>query len=83
MKMPIPDRRRCLDLGAALIEADLHRMRECSINMYLQAESNAGVKFDGRVGPLGSSHEGDLMQAVEWATAAATLRMLAEQAATK
>lgn len=42
-------------------------------------KGTAQVEWDGREYPLGSSHEGDLMKAVEWATALATLRMLAEQ----
>lgn len=63
--MPIPDRARCLELGAAHIEHELNRMRDLAIGSDL---------------PQTTSHEADLMKAVEWATAAATLRCLALQA---
>lgn len=78
--MPIPSRARCLELGAAFIETDLHAMRERSIQAYMAASEREG--FDGSHRPIGSSHEADLMKAVEWATAVTTLRLLAEQAKT-
>lgn len=76
-RMPIPTRARALELGASFIENDLHAMRRRAREMYEQQERNAGEGFDGKVGPIGTSHEGDLMKAVEWATAAATLRAMA------
>lgn len=74
-KMPIPSRARCLNLGAAVLEAELHEMRRRSVQIY-----EGALEPDINQRPLGSSHEADLMKAVEWATAAATLRLLAEQA---
>lgn len=78
-KFLLPSRKRCLELGAAFIEHDLHRMRQRSQEMYEQRRTRDGDDFDGSVRAQTSSHEGDLMQAVEWATAAATLRALAER----
>lgn len=75
-KMPIPSRARCLELGATFIENDLHQMRAEAVEAYRVAERDG---FAQSVRPLTSSHENDLMKAVEWATAAATLRLLAER----
>lgn len=76
--MPLPSLSRSLELGAALIEHDLHGMRESARRLCREAQERPG--FDGRVAPITSSHENDLMKAVEWATAAATLRVLAANA---
>lgn len=73
--MPIPTRKRALELGATFIENDLHKMRDRAVEQFEAAQQRSD--WDGREYPLGSSHEGDLMKAVEWATAAATLRALA------
>lgn len=72
-KMPLPTRRRALELGAGFIEADLDQMR-----------ADARARDDGARGggPLYSvTHclEHDLMKVAEWASAAATLRALAAQ----
>ena len=77
IKMPIPTRKRALELGASFLENDLHKMREQAAHQYEAAERRAD--WDGREFPIGTSHEGDLMKAVEWATAAATLRAMVEQ----
>lgn len=77
--MPIPTRRRALELAATFIENDLHEMRRQSIEQHQNQRSWGGEHWDGRELPLGSSHEGDLMKAVEWATSAAILRAMAAQ----
>jgi hypothetical protein len=64
--MPIPSRERALKLGASFLERDLDDMRKRAVAEY------------ARQLPIGTSHEGDLMKAVEWATAAAMLRTMAE-----
>lgn len=77
-KMPIPSRKRALELGAAFIEADLNDMRSRARNR----SEGSGVpddEWDGREFPLTTSLEGDLMKVAEWASAAATLRALAAQ----
>ena len=79
IRMPIPSRKRCLELGASFIENDLHAMRKRAQEQYEHQQRVHGKGWDGREFPLGTSHEGDLMKAVEWATAAATLRSLAAQ----
>jgi hypothetical protein len=79
MNMPFPTRRRALELGAEVIENDLHDMRKRAIEQFEHQRRVHGDEWDGREFPLGSSHEGDLMKAVEWATAAATLRAMAAQ----
>jgi hypothetical protein len=76
-RMPIPSRKRALELGATFIEQDLHAMRQAAIDR--QEVQSQHPDWDGREFPLGTSLEGDLMKAVEWATAAATLRALAAQ----
>jgi hypothetical protein len=68
-RMPIPSERRAYELAAAFIEADLHKMRADTIRLH------ADHGWDHP--PLGTSHEADLMKAVEWATAAAILRQKA------
>jgi hypothetical protein len=73
--MPIPSRKRCLELGALFLENDLHEMRRRSQAGYERQSRQEG--WDGREFPIGTSHEGDLMKTVEWATAAATLRAMA------
>lgn len=73
IRMPIPGRKRALEAGASFIEVELHRMRERAQLEDSQRDEN------GRVFPLTTSLEGDLMAAVEWASCAATLRALAEQ----
>jgi len=75
--MPIPSPRRALELGATFIENDLHDMRKRAQAGYEHMQRVHGDDWDGREFPLGTSHEGDLMKAVEWASAAATLRALA------
>lgn len=75
-KMPIPSRKRALELGAAFIEADLNDMRTRARN---RAEARQSAPDDGRELPLTTSLEGDLMKVAEWASAAATLRALAAQ----
>jgi hypothetical protein len=72
MNMPIPNRKRALELGASLIENDLHQMRRDAIRL----QEIAGPT--NRAQAITTSHEADLMKAVEWATAAATLRLMAE-----
>lgn len=71
-KMPIPSRKRALQLGAEFLEADLNDMRT-------RARERFNENGDGREFPLTTSLEGDLMKAAEWASAAATLRALAAQ----
>lgn len=78
-RMPIPTKKQVLELGAAFIENDLHDMRKRAIEGYEHQQRIHGDQWDGRQFPIGSSHEGDLMKAVEWATAAAMLRALAAQ----
>lgn len=77
--MPIPSRKRALELGAQFIENDLHKMRAQAIEQFEHQRRVHGDEWDGREFPLGTSHEGDLMKAVEWAWAAASLRCLAAQ----
>lgn len=77
--MPIPSRKRALELGAAFIETDLHAMRKRAVELHEHQRRVHGDAWDGREFPQGSSAEGDLMKAVEWATAAATLRTMAAQ----
>jgi hypothetical protein len=79
MRMPIPSRRRALELGATFLESDLHEMRGRVREQYEHQQRVHGDEWDGREFPLGTSHEGDLMKAVEWAWSAATLRAMAEQ----
>jgi hypothetical protein len=79
VRMPIPSRADSLKKGAAYIEQELHNLRKRSIELYEITKDRQGDKWDGRVRPITSSHEGDLMWAVELATAATTLRMLAER----
>jgi hypothetical protein len=79
IRMPIPTRKRALELGAAFLEGDLNDMRKLAQEGYEYQKSIRGDDWDGREFPLGTSHEGDLLKAVEWATAAATLRAMAEQ----
>lgn len=69
--MPLPSRRRALELGAGFIEQDLHEMRRVAQRNYESSESNPL--------PVTHNHEHDLMKAAEWAAAATTLRMLAER----
>lgn len=75
--MPLPTRRRCLELAAAFIENDLHAMRKRATEQYEIARQKDD--WDGREFPLGTSLEGDLMKATEWAYALATLRAMAQQ----
>jgi hypothetical protein len=77
IKMPIPTKKRALELGATFLESDLHAMRRRAIEQYEHQQDAHGEEWDGREFPIGSSHEGDLMKAVEWAWAAATLRAMA------
>ncbi len=79
IRMPIPTKKRALELGAQFLENDLHAMRKRAIEQHEHQQRVHGEKWDGREFPIGTSHEGDLMKAVEWATAAATLRALAAQ----
>lgn len=78
-KMPLPSRKRALELGAAFIEEDLDKMRQQARRHFEEQEKRHGVDWDGAEIPLTTSLEGDLMKAVEWAWAAATLRCLAAQ----
>lgn len=78
-RMPIPSCARALELGAQFLESDLHDMRKRAREQWEFQQRTHGDQWDGREFPLGTSHEGDLMKAVEWATAAATLRAMAAQ----
>lgn len=78
-KMPIPTKKRALELGASFLELDLDNMRKRATEQYEHQQRTHGDDWDGREFPIGTSHEGDLMKAVEWAWAAATLRAMAEQ----
>lgn len=80
--MPIPSRKRCLELGAAFIEADLDSMRRQARQHHEDLRDFAERHPEaprGNEPPITTSQEGDLMKAVEWATAAATLRAMAAQ----
>jgi hypothetical protein len=79
IRMPLATARRALELGATFLENDLHDMRKRAQEQYEHQQRVHGKEWDGREFPLGTSHEGDLMKAVEWASAAATLRAMAEQ----
>ena len=71
-EMPLPTKRRALELGASFLEADLGKMRI--------AARERDAKADGyRVCPITHCLEHDVMKAAEWASAAATLRALAAQ----
>ncbi len=72
MIMPLPTRKRALELGAAFIENDLNDMRS-------RARERYNEDGDGREFPLTTSLEGDLMKVAEWASAAAMLRTMAAQ----
>lgn len=79
--MPIPSKKRALELGATFIENDLHAMRKRAQEQYEHQQRVHGGDWDGREFPQGTSAEGDLMKAVEWSAAAAMLRALAAQEA--
>lgn len=72
-------RKRALELGAAFIQADLDKMRKKAREQYEHQRSRFGDEWDGREFPVTSSVEGDLLKAVEWASAIATLRAMAAQ----
>lgn len=75
--MPIPSRKRALELGAKFIENDLHTMRRRAQEQNEHQRRVHGEDWDGSELPIGTSHEADLMKAVEWATCAAMLRTMA------
>lgn len=79
-KMPFPSKRRALELGASHLEQELHKMRT-AIRLEEEQVYNASRTEEGAlpVRPLSTSHEADMMKAVEWAWSAATLRALAER----
>lgn len=77
-------KRRALELGAAFIAADLAELRR-SIAAGERAQldydlDNSRFRERPEVFPATTSHEGDFLKAVEWASAAAILRCLAEEA---
>lgn len=76
VEMPLPTRKRALQLGAAFIEEDLHKLRRDVQALYLAAEREKRDPI-----PVSTSHEADIMKAAEWASAAAMLRMMAEAVA--
>jgi hypothetical protein len=77
LNMPLATRKRSLELGAQYIENALHQMRDQARQQYEHASQRED--WNGREFPLTTSLEGDLMKVAEWASAATTLRMLAEQ----
>lgn len=81
-QFPIPDRKEALEVGAALVEHELHKLRARAQEIYEQTREARGDEWDGRTRPITSSHEMDLMQAVHLATAAATLTAMAREEST-
>jgi hypothetical protein len=77
--MPLASKRRALELAATFLENDLAEMRGRARQQYEHQQNSQGEAWDGREYPLGSSHEGDLMKAAEWASAIVWLRAIAEQ----
>lgn len=71
--MPLPSKKRALELGAGFIENDLHTLRQDAQARYEANSDNPDLAL-----PVTHSHEHDIMKAAEWASAAAILRMLAE-----
>lgn len=71
----LADKKRACELGAQFIEDDLRALR----TRVRDGEWNEG---DGapreRAVPASTSHENDVMKAMEWASAATWLRAIAE-----
>jgi hypothetical protein len=78
-ELPPTTRKRALELGAAFIQNDLDKMRTRAREQFEHARRVHGDEWDGREFPVTSSVEGDLLKAVEWASAIATLRAMAAQ----
>lgn len=78
-ELPPTTRKRALLLGATFIQNDLDTMRRKARQQYEHQRDRFGENWDGREYPVTSSVEGDLLKAVEWASAIATLRAMAAQ----
>lgn len=74
----LADRKRACELGAAFIENDLRQLRTDVRRLADRAEEY-GDHDPAKGIPVGTSHEGDVMKAMEWASAVTWLRAMARE----
>lgn len=70
----LASKKRALELGASFIETDLRQLRTDARRIHDTTEPGKPVSM-----PVTTSHEGDIMKAMEWASAVTWLRAMAER----
>lgn len=72
-------RKRAMLLGAGFIEDDLRKLRQQVAQGEEGTWEGGGPREGHQAIPATTSHEGDVLKAMEWASAITWLRALAEQ----